>query len=820
MIQIKQGKKPKSIICKFDEKEFTSKPKTSEVGAIKNRIQNNTFTTYKTIKEIQQEILKGKTCIPSAIKGNVKENWKEQQVFLLDIDNKIEDEDIKVEDDRHITVEKAVEICKQHNLEPTFIYNTFSNSEKQNKFRLVFIFEEAIENLEIARQVLSLLHTELQELDLDTSKKNLSDMFFAGKEIAYTSNIVYKVEVLKDEEKEAEKEEKKEEKEEYQTVKEKIDGKEYTYKIASPYLIINGAIYKETDDETIKISHIPVFIVAERTNIDNGEEKLELAIKKKGKWKRGSFLKSQVYNGTQADLSNFGIPISNLNNRDFIRYLTNMEADNEETIEEILTCNKLGWRDDKFIPFSNNCDIKIDLDNKQQKWINAYKSKGTLKEWVEAIKPFRKNNIFRFMMASSFTAPLLTLIGHRIFIVFNWGNSRAGKSSALKAALSVWGNPDDLTLTFNTTAVGIERLAGLYNDLPLGLDEKSINKSQSDIEKMIYMLGNGISRIRGNKTGGIQEINTWNTVVLATGEETISTENSRTGIQTRTLEIEGSPYDYDEQKASGMYYIIEQYYGTAGPFYINKLIEEYSKEDYKFLKQKYKEILSKVKDKSNNDISSYITSVSIVTLADILIGKWLFDEDEEKSYEMAEQILNSLDKSNEIDLIDKCYDYITSWILSNHRYFDIYSDRAEESTKQDDDDIMHSSKAKSFGIYERGVYYLHSSILVDKLKSAGYASRKILSEFGKRGYIVTSTDENGKLLTNTVQKKIRGKNARMYAFPIEDSEEMIKEKEEREKRQQEEIEEFIRTGTTKKMEEINKEYNRLIYGENVENEDN
>lgn len=42
------------------------------------------------------------------------------------------------------------------------------------------------------------------------------------------------------------------------------------------------------------------------------------------------------------------------------------------------------------------------------------------------------------------------------------------------------------------------------------------------------MLGNGISRIRGNKTGGIQEMNTWSTIVLATGEENISTTSSRT----------------------------------------------------------------------------------------------------------------------------------------------------------------------------------------------------------------------------------------------------------------------------------------------------
>ena len=83
------------------------------------------------------------------------------------------------------------------------------------------------------------------------------------------------------------------------------------------------------------------------------------------------------------------------------------------------------------------------------------------------INPYRKNNLFRFILASSFASVLLTPLGHRIFMVFNWGNSRAGKSAALYAALSVWGNPYDLVTTFNTTAVGIERLAGFYNDLPL-----------------------------------------------------------------------------------------------------------------------------------------------------------------------------------------------------------------------------------------------------------------------------------------------------------------------------------------------------------------
>ena len=60
------------------------------------------------------------------------------------------------------------------------------------------------------------------------------------------------------------------------------------------------------------------------------------------------------------------------------------------------------------------------MDYKLQKWVNAYTSKGSLEDWIKDIKPFRKNPIFRFVLASSFATPLLKLIGHRIFIVYIW----------------------------------------------------------------------------------------------------------------------------------------------------------------------------------------------------------------------------------------------------------------------------------------------------------------------------------------------------------------------------------------------------------------
>lgn len=285
------------------------------------------------------------------------------------------------------------------------------------------------------------------------------------------------------------------------------------------------------------------------------------------------------------------------------------------------------------------------------------------------------------------------------------------------------------------------------------------------------MLGNGISRIRGNKAGGIQQMNTWNTIVLATGEEPISDVNSRTGISTRCIEIEGSPYNRDEKKASEMYKIVNKYFGTAGPKFIENLINEYREDDYQKLKNKYEEILARIEKSTTNNVSSYVSAVSLITLADILIGKWLFNEDENKSYEMAEKILEGLDKAEEIDIADKCYELITSWILSHHTHFN-KPDKSIEGFNEIDrqsyieQDINPIKSNTSYGLYEEGTYYVFPNVLRKEIENQGYLFRKITSEFAKRGYIKAEIDNKGKLISTSIQKTFKGVNTRFYAFKL------------------------------------------------------
>ena len=93
---------------------------------------------------------------------------------------------------------------------------------------------------------------------------------------------------------------------------------------------------------------------------------------------------------------------------------------------------------------------------------------------------------------------------------------------------------------------------------------------------------------------------------------------------------------------------------------------------------------------------------------------------------------------------------------------------------------------KSFGIYQNNIYYVHRFILQDKLEKKGFSYLKTVREFAKRGYIIPTIDKDGNILENTVQKKFRGKNARMFAFPMKPIEKPLN-KEERKELEKEQV---------------------------------
>ena len=126
-------------------------------------------------------------------------------------------------------------------------------------------------------------------------------------------------------------------------------------------------------------------------------------------------------------------------------------------------------------------------------------------------------------------------------------------------------------------------------------------------------------------------------------------------------------------------------------------MEKYSNNNFKILKERFEEIKSKLKNLTDNNISSYISSVALITLADTIISEELFNEsNNEKSYIMAKNILNNLNKEKDIDIIEKAYEQVSSWIIANTGKFGkiYYKNGYANNTKE------FLSNQTNFGLYE------------------------------------------------------------------------------------------------------------------------
>ncbi len=140
-----------------------------EVGIIKVRLQGKSPPVEVPLEVLVEELQKGKSVSPSVMKGTKEKDFIEQQVFMVDIDNKRTDIPI-------LTVEEALSICEKNHLPLAFYYFSFSHTEKLAKYRLVFVMDEIITD-PISRDTIMQKLIELFE-QADTSCTNADRIFF------------------------------------------------------------------------------------------------------------------------------------------------------------------------------------------------------------------------------------------------------------------------------------------------------------------------------------------------------------------------------------------------------------------------------------------------------------------------------------------------------------------------------------------------------------------------------------------------------------------------------------------------------------------
>lgn len=425
----------------------------------------------------------------------------------------------------------------------------------------------------------------------------------------------------------------------------------------------NGWLYKlvqkGTGDnkETVRklITSTPPFITKQFKDIENSVISYELSF-----GKNNHITKIPVQAIDIADtkniinLSSKGLDVDTVNRLEVVNFISMFKRINELETEK--TVSRLGHVKGRFIhPLIENDAELIIHEEGYKNIVNAFKTKGTLKDYADTVFNEVKNSPMAMMfMYASLGSVLLHDFDVEPFIVDMASKTSTGKTTALKVAGSVWGTKD-LISEWNTTKVNVERKAGIMNSFPLIYDDTR-KAPYYQLADIIYQFSGGRSKGRGN-IHSIDVEKTWQNILISTGETSIvEYGNEKAGIGARVITLQDEPFT-DDISFQNIYDGISSNFGHIGIAFIDQY-QSNKKRYYEVFKGHEKMFIEKAGD---NEVMQRLGRAFAVlqTAAEILNDIEYFEHDPFKmvneAYDSMKENNKSIDKPKQLleEIIDK-----------------------------------------------------------------------------------------------------------------------------------------------------------------------
>lgn len=494
----------------------------------------------------------------------------------------------------------------------------------------------------------------------------------------------------------------------------------------------DDGIYRTNSDGDVECACAhPIMPVRRLRNIDTGEERMELAYARGGEWRTITVDKTTISTARAiTSLSALGISVTSSTASTLVDYLNDLENRNYDTIPESKSIGRLGYiPGEGFSPYVDN--LVFDGDTSFKNLYASVRQCGSYDTWIDTAQECRRGSVTaRILLAASFAAPLLSIVGSLPFFVHLWGvDSGPGKTVGLMLAASVWGDPalGSYVQTFNSTQVGQERTAAFLNHLPYCIDELQLTKDgRGKSNYDVYQLAQGVGRARGRKNGGIDAAPTWSCCFLTTGESPIVSDSAGAGAVNRVIDIEctaGSTVVKDGPKIAN---ILKQNYGFAGQSFIAHLYE--SEEVQTVVREIYSDYYKQLCQGDSTEKQA-MAAAAILT-ADYLATHWIFNDD---GLELTvDDIRRFLASREAVSLGGRAYDFVCDWVATNINHFN--SD-------------MSPAIGETYGTLDENIAYVIPTVFRTTLREAGYSDQAALSYLrSKRLIDVGKADEFTKVV--------------------------------------------------------------------------
>lgn len=355
------------------------------------------------------------------------------------------------------------------------------------------------------------------------------------------------------------------------------------------YALKEGATCRLTDTPSggtamEPIAAAPILIAARCKDTLTSDEKLLLAWRHPGEnWRFRLTDRDLAMVSRQLPLlAKSGFPFKEKTAKDVADYISDLESANRRTLVCAKYSSHLGWQGKPAdeAPFlcgsslvlpDGTVEAAAALDEEHpERWradrvmfhgisegeaqiVDAFGSGGSFQLWAQAVRELLPYPRIATMFHASFCPPLLDLFDVPNFVVDLSHSTTTGKTTSLRMAASVWGNPNETAPNtmmhhWNSTRVYLERVAHTCSGAPVILDDTKQVRKPQDIAEIVYQVCFGRGRGRGTIKGIGTTLHS-RTVVLSTGEQPATSFTQDGGTRTRVLTIRGLPFGKKDESA-------------------------------------------------------------------------------------------------------------------------------------------------------------------------------------------------------------------------------------------------------------------------------
>lgn len=209
---------------------------------------------------------------------------------------------------------------------------------------------------------------------------------------------------------------------------------------------------------------------------------------------------------------------------------------------------------------------------------DQYKPKGELAPWQAAcdIIVGHGRHDLEAIIASAFAAPLIKFTGHSGLIMAAYSEaSGRGKTTAMKIAQSVWGDPKRALQQLDDTQNAVFKKIGQIKNLPMYWDEIKGDENLKNFVRLIFAMSSGKekSRMRSDTTMNLS--GTWKTLLVSANNDSLidfiiaQTKQTKAGLM-RVFEYEVTSMatgDYTTSMVQAMIGELDENYGVVGREY-------------------------------------------------------------------------------------------------------------------------------------------------------------------------------------------------------------------------------------------------------------